>query len=250
MPVATFLFLHLKDRKDLFPKQFHNIVLLTLSRSSKQVASALHKTAPFKAYTICQPPSRRKFPPDTRVLRVSFFQDEILPHFIRGAMDNPHPLPSTPFTPTSVAIGGSPWSQRKSFSQIYEDANPEHAFTLQFATPTTFRQGDLDLPLPVPKLIFQGLLTRWNAFSGIPFPEDLVEVFERFVAIQEHSLKTLPFNDGRVIIPGFVGKVTFKIIGKLPSETLHQINCLADFAFYAGVGRKTTHGMGLTRKIR
>jgi CRISPR/Cas system endoribonuclease Cas6 (RAMP superfamily) len=25
---------------------------------------------------------------------------------------------------------------------------------------------------------------------------------------------------------------------------------LADFAFFAGTGRKTTHGMGMTRRIR
>ena len=33
-------------------------------------------------------------------------------------------------------------------------------------------------------------------------------------------------------------------------ETIQQINTLADFALYAGVGRKTPMGMGMVRRIK
>jgi CRISPR-associated endoribonuclease Cas6 len=48
---------------------------------------------------------------------------------------------------------------------------------------------------------------------------------------------------------GCVGQVTFQILGHVEPQTIQQINALADYALYAGVGRKTTMGMGMTRRL-
>lgn len=146
--------------------------------------------------------------------------------------------------------GSSTWADYATWEGLLEGAHLDPAITLEFASPTAFRQGDLDLPLPVPRLVFSGYLQKWNKYSGSPFDRELLDIIERHVGVKEHTIKTVPFKDGRVTIPGFVGKCTFLIKGKLEEEFIKQINCLADFAFFAGTGRKTTHGMGMTRRIR
>ena len=147
--------------------------------------------------------------------------------------------------------GSSPWAGYTGWGELLERAPAAETIILQFASPTAFRRGDLDLPLPLPELVFGGYLSKWQAFSPIPLDQTLFEkeFFTRHIGVKEHRIRTLPFHDGRVIVPGFVGQVTFLIKG-LPEELVRQINVLADFAFYAGTGRKTTHGMGMTRRIR
>lgn len=43
-------------------------------------------------------------------------------------------------------------------------------------------------------------------------------------------------------------QVTYKIIGEVEPEVIKQVNAIADFALYAGVGRKTPMGMGMVRR--
>ena len=148
--------------------------------------------------------------------------------------------------------GSSSWAGCTNWEELLEKAPAERTITLQFASPTAFRRGDLDLPLPIPELVFGSYLAKWQAFSPIPLDRVFSEpgFFTRHIGVKEHRIRTLPFYDGRVIVPGFVGKCTFIIKGNLEEEIIRQINCLADFAFYAGTGRKTTHGMGMTRRVR
>jgi CRISPR-associated protein, Cas6 family len=46
-----------------------------------------------------------------------------------------------------------------------------------------------------------------------------------------------------------VGEVSYRILGDAEPLVIKQINALADFALYCGVGRKTPMGMGMTRRI-
>ncbi len=149
-----------------------------------------------------------------------------------------------------VTPGSAPWAGNTSWQRLLADAADTRTITLEFASPTAFRRGDLDLPLPLPELVFRSYLNRWQAFSQIPLHISLAapDFFAHHIGVKEHRIRTVPFHDGRVTIPGFVGKCAFLIKGKLEKEIIKQINCLADFAFYAGTGRKTTHGMGMTRR--
>ena len=47
---------------------------------------------------------------------------------------------------------------------------------------------------------------------------------------------------------GFVGQVTCGLMAENEAARC-QLNALADFAFYAGVGMKTAMGMGMVRRI-
>ncbi len=133
---------------------------------------------------------------------------------------------------------------------LFKNASSTEEITLEFHTPTAFRQSDLDLPLPLPRLVFQSYYKKWKKFSEIDgLMLNLLDIIEREVGISKMDIKTIPFNDGRITIPGFVGKVTFIIKNSVEKEAKRQINLLADYAFFAGTGRKTTHGMGMTRRL-
>jgi len=44
--------------------------------------------------------------------------------------------------------------------------------------------------------------------------------------------------------------MNFRILGEVEPLTIKQINTLADFALYSGIGRKTPMGMGMARRLR
>jgi CRISPR-associated endoribonuclease Cas6 len=46
-----------------------------------------------------------------------------------------------------------------------------------------------------------------------------------------------------------VGRVTYHLKDRQNWEMHRQLNLLADFAFYSGVGAKTAMGMGQVRRI-
>lgn len=135
--------------------------------------------------------------------------------------------------------GSLDWSGFASFS-------PVRQVTLTFCTPTTFRQGDVDLPLPVPRLILSGLFARWNA-SAPWFLELDPRLFESDVVLGPARLRTVPVWDGRARIWGFVGRAELRVKASAPRELAKGVAILAAFAFFSGVGRRTTHGFGLVR---
>ncbi|MEM0978775.1 MAG: CRISPR-associated endoribonuclease Cas6 [Cyanobacteria bacterium P01_H01_bin.58] len=152
-----------------------------------------------------------------------------------------------------------PWANFCNYAQLYEQASEQdRKLTLQFYTPTAFRQRKYDSALPTPDHVFGSLLRRWNHHSGFTFATDILEAVQPSyfdirteVAIDPRSqfqhtgATTSPCNQ----FTGCVGKVTYRVLGGVDALTLKQLNTLADFALYAGVGRKTPMGMGITRRI-
>jgi len=152
-----------------------------------------------------------------------------------------------------------PWANFCPYQQLYEQASDqERKLTLQFYTPTAFRQGKYDSALPTPDRVFGSLLRRWNHHSGLEFSADILDSVQPSyfdirteVAIdprrqfQHTGAKVHPSNQ----FMGCVGQVTYQVLGQVEALTLKQLNTLADFALYAGVGRKTPMGMGVTRRV-
>ncbi len=145
-------------------------------------------------------------------------------------------------TPQSI----QPWANATTYAQLYEEAsNSNSSINLTFSTPTAFRQGQYDTTLPTRESVFNSLLSRWNKYSGIEFPQIAIEsIFPSFVNIHTEILA-----DSRSKFIGIIGEVTYKILGAVEPIQIKQINALADFALYTGVGRKTTMGMGMTRRL-
>ena len=71
--------------------------------------------------------------------------------------------------------------------------------------------------------------------------------FEK-IRVTRFRLKTELVNFSKYKIIGFVGKVVYELPETIDKEIKNTINALADFAFYSGVGYKTTMGMGQVRR--
>lgn len=154
--------------------------------------------------------------------------------------------------------------------QAHHTAPPPQRLTLHFLTPTMFKRKGMALPMPIPTLVFPTLQRRWTEITGLALPDALNLFLDYFVSIEDYHLDT---NSNRVqggLTQGFTGDITYRIwlqseqlrkdaknqanaaqllayIEETPTrrdELARALGLLADFATYAGVGQKTTHGMG------
>jgi CRISPR-associated endoribonuclease Cas6 len=198
--------------------------------------------------------------------RISLLDDALFSH-LQQLWLNLNPATAWHLGPADLKITSilgtaqstQPWANFCNYGQLYEQASAtERKLTLEFCTPTAFRQGKFDTTFPTGELVFGSLLRRWNQHSGIEFPLEVLEPI--FPSVYE--LKTEIILDprsqfehtGAKVDPrsrfiGCVGQVTFQILGNVEPDRIQHINALADYALYAGVGRKTTMGMGMTRRL-
>lgn len=157
-----------------------------------------------------------------------------------------------------VTPGTHPWSGYTSWAQLVQDAAPEPELTLQFVSPTAFSFGQKEwgkkiVVLPQPELVFGSLLRVWNGYAPPPLRLEeagLRAYLEEHVVIREiRGLQTRMLRLRGLPQVGFVGTITYGLMGENEVARL-ALNLLADFAFYAGVGMKTTMGMGQCRRWR
>lgn len=139
-----------------------------------------------------------------------------------------------------------PWANFMTYTQLYEQASDtERQINFSFCTPTAFRQGEFDTALPTRECVFNSLLSRWNKYSGIEFPSTILNsIFPSWF-----NLRTEIVADSRSKFIGCVGSIGFRILGEVEPLTIQQINTLANFALYSGIGRKTPMGMGMVRRV-
>jgi CRISPR-associated endoribonuclease Cas6 len=152
--------------------------------------------------------------------------------------------------------GSHPWAGYTSWAQLAE-ARPAPEITLAFTTPTAFGFGQKTwgkkvMVLPLPETVFGNLARSWNHLAPPPLQLDrdalMTYVEEHVVVKRLRGLKTQMLRFRRSMQIGFVGQVTYGLMAE--DEAAHrQLNALADFAFYTGVGMKTAMGMGQTRRI-
>ncbi len=191
-------------------------------------------------------------------VRITLLEDDLFPTFSKYFLTRVEPafrLGSTEFIVTNVMVtqdNGNPWSRYVSYANLIEKTkHDQRRITLQFLTPTGFRKGDLDLPLPIPRLVFQSYLKRFQEFQAFEFLPDFVELVDLHTGIANmKQMRTDTIKTKKVPLIGFTGDVRFEISKKAPADLVFQMNLLADFAFFGGTGRKTTVGMGQTVRIK
>lgn len=145
-------------------------------------------------------------------------------------------------TPQSI----QPWANACSYTQLYEQASDsDRNLNFSFATPAAFRQGGYDNVLPTRECVFNSLLSRWNKYSGIELSNVAIESI--YPSLFKIHTEVIGNYDSKFI--GCVGEINYRILGDVQAISIKQMNALANFALYAGVGRKTTMGMGMTRRL-
>lgn len=115
--------------------------------------------------------------------------------------------------------------------------------TLHFLTPTSFRQRGTQLIWPEARNVWGSLLRRWNSSCSVQLPPGLEEELAQ-LEVSAYQLKTQPVRFSRYLIIGFVGFVTYRIPPDLRPAFRQPLFALARFAKYAGVGYKSTMGLG------
>lgn len=219
-----------------------------LSIADPALASAVHERPARKPFTISGMYRKR----DAWWWRVTVLHDAVLEPLWTGALrGGPLDLNGTTYPirwlDTRIVQAG--------YERLLGHARLSAEINLAFVSPTTFRAGSLDLPLPEPRAVFQSWLSRWNDFAppACCLPAALLEVVHERVVIERIRHLHTERHDLTLSSPvGFVGQVTYTIAepGTIAREELRYLNALADYAVFCGTGRKTTLGMGQTRRPR
>jgi CRISPR-associated endoribonuclease Cas6 len=145
-----------------------------------------------------------------------------------------------------------------------------HSFSLEFASLTTFHRllttgkkyGAYYAQIPLPHYIFPGLAKRWHELAPPELAsfiqKERIETYiaEEGIIIDDYQMQTHHVHFSEYVQRGFIGTCRYLMRGpdeapsaEAPLTIRQQMQLLAWFAFYTGVGYKTTMGMGQTRLI-
>ena len=121
--------------------------------------------------------------------------------------------------------------------------------TMQFASPTAFKQSGRQMPMPLPDLVFGSLVERWNAFSPVALSPEMRRFGAEMMAISRYRLESRPVlqKNGALRVGG-VGTASYLALGG-DRYWLATMQMLAEFARYSGVGIQTATGMGQARRL-
>ncbi|MCC7446699.1 MAG: CRISPR system precrRNA processing endoribonuclease RAMP protein Cas6 [Anaerolineae bacterium] len=160
-------------------------------------------------------------------------------------------------TITAIQTDGHPWAGRADYEALARtafDNRDTRQWRMEFATPTAFHHNGMDVPLPLPALVYGSLIQAWNTFSPIPLPVHLGGFIDQAMGIARHRITTRVAQFGKAEQHvGFVGTVNYIIKPTLTVDEIHPyvsiVHLLTQFAFYTGVGIRTTVGMGMVRPL-
>jgi CRISPR-associated endoribonuclease Cas6 len=106
----------------------------------------------------------------------------------------------------------------------------------------------MNLLFPLPTSVFGSLARKWEVFCAAALPANLDTFLLEQVAAERYELETQVVHYGGHQFNGFVGDCQFRLLHKDPVYG-RAVNALAGFAVFAGVGQKTTQGLGQARRI-
>ncbi|HEY9811219.1 MAG TPA: CRISPR-associated endoribonuclease Cas6 [Halomicronema sp.] len=251
-------------------RHLHALFLTLVSAADKELGDYLHAQTNEKAFTLSplqisgqnrcykdiyslQWEHKKTIPTGTRCWwRISLLDDTLFSRLTKLWL-NLNPEHSWHLGPADLHITGilgtpqhnQPWANFSTYSTLYEEASEtQRQIALSINTPATFRQGSFDSALPSAESVFNGLINRWNKYSGMEFSSSL----SGFVFPSFFNIHTEMVEDSRSRFIGCIGEINYRILGEVEPEQIKQINTLADFAMYAGIGRKTPMGMGMVRR--
>jgi len=189
-------------------KHLHALFLTLVSSVDQALGDRLHEQKADKAFTlsplqiakqagrdhVLQWGHSRPIPAGTPCWwRISLLDDALFSHLTKLWLNlNPqHPWHLGPADLQITSVLGTPqstqpWASFSTYAQLYEQASDQECqIELIFCTPTAFRQSQYDCALPTREHVFNSLRRRWNQYSGIEFPETLLEpIFPSFFDIR------------------------------------------------------------------
>lgn len=145
------------------------------------------------------------------------------------------------------------WAGQASYAGLLQEFTlstrpPDRRVRMRLASPTTFKRSEQHLPVPLPELMVQSWLDRWNAFAEVALPAELTRYAAECLAISYYDLQTEVVHFGQATLIGCTGQVSYHALNPDP-YWLRLVHTLAAYSFYCGTGHKTTQGLGQTRKL-
>ncbi|MCA9962968.1 MAG: CRISPR system precrRNA processing endoribonuclease RAMP protein Cas6 [Anaerolineales bacterium] len=144
------------------------------------------------------------------------------------------------------------WIPGPTFTEL-ANLTPSREMTLEFLSPTAFKQGPGSLPLPLPVNVFRWPERVWHSYApsvlATAVPRDWLDWCADNVFVIDHHIQTAVTAINQTErFTGFVGHVTFQAYRGAPLY-LRAWQALGTLAAFCGVGHKTTMGMGAVTRV-
>jgi CRISPR-associated endoribonuclease Cas6 len=153
-----------------------------------------------------------------------------------------------------------PWVGYSSFADLHQLQAAQKHYEFEFVTPTAFSMGQrtwgkMLKVFPEPALVFESLARQWNLFAPAPLhmeqhdltPRRFAAWCEEQIIVNRYALETCYLPSSKFGQTGFQGKISYEVKGNPSVAEARRLTSLARFAFFSGVGYKTTMGMGQAR---
>jgi len=192
-------------------------------------------------------------------LRLGLLDDRLFAVFMQHLLTNSRPtirLGNVDFAITTVLgnPGSHPWVGYTTLDQLRALAATPDQWTLHFASPTAIRWGEAENKtrrvelFPQPRMAIASLRSRWDKMTGESWGRAFEEWVERNVVVSRiwhWETQAFPFQKQTYV--GGQGKLDYRVLDGRHHGYVAHLNRLLQFAFYTGIGYKTTHGLGQVR---
>jgi len=135
-------------------------------------------------------------------------------------------------------------------ARFFSDERPCRRYKIEFLTPCTHKSDGMYMLFPSVKLILQSLYMRFATVTGdicLDDDEALKQLINN-IDIIHYWLHTSKYSLKGFAITGYMGGVILSVRG--PEQLARLAGMLISFAEYAGIGIKTSLGMGGCRVTR
>jgi CRISPR-associated endoribonuclease Cas6 len=234
----------------------------TVTLSNPALADSLHDLNGLKPFSVSLPlpwkltaghtASARSAP--SFYVRFTALTGEVYQALTAGLIRRCHASSQLSLGPHTVDIqqvlftkGASGFCNMISYGELY-DGPLARTIHMRFLTPTSFRSGRGNLPFPLPVSLYRSLWQKWQRFapSAFQLDERVVPTIEQSLFPARYSLGTETASLKGIPQVGCVGTCQFQLLEEVSEKDRRAITALSRFAAYAGVGMKTTMGMGHT----
>ena len=200
----------------------HALLLRLIAAADPALAEALHapdQPRPFTCSTLWG--ARRRggtlhlAPGDVYRLRFTGLTGAVSAHLQAWAETPPRTveLDNAPLQVLSATLDPKvePWAGQSTYEALsapylLAQDRPASRTAIEFAAPTAFRSSGRTLPVPLPELVYGGLVMRWNQFAPVSISEEVRQYAEECLAINRYRLRTVAIRaKSRSVQIGFVG---------------------------------------------
>ncbi len=143
--------------------------------------------------------------------------------------------------------------QKKTLSEMMQQFYKEDAdkfVSLQFLTPTAFKQQGQYIFYPDIRCIYQSLMNKYDASveENVMMDVDTLDQLCQDTRLVKYDLRSVRFDLEGIRVPAFLGSLTLRLTG---TQTMANFaNMLFEFGTYSGIGIKTGLGMGAYELVK